>query len=180
MDDINYYGSDGFSVDIPDSGFLHGGEIPVRVHNPMPCPEPSNTLLVTITNTAPVYESHTPLNLPAGQGDQTITISGSGFVPDTVVLWNDEELPATLLNSQRVTFTVPESEIATTGSAHFSLFTPGSGEDQTDPVEVFFYLEIAHHVNYMLYDSGRDLIYMAISSEGEELAGKVLSANPAI
>lgn len=176
---VSFYSPTELHLDLPDSALAHGGEIPVRVINPIPGGGASNTVTVLVSNSVPVYESHSPVNLAVGAGAQTLTISGNDFVPDTVVIWNGEERSTTFLDRRTVTIVLEESETASTGSAQFSLLTPNPSGGQTETVDIFFYLDIAHDVNFLLYDQERDLIYLAISSEGDELADKVLVANPA-
>src|ERR1700720_4222823 len=68
-------------------------------------------------NTGAQLTSLSPNNIPAGSGDQTITVNGGGFVAQTVVEWNQQKLKTNVTldvnnNVTLVTALVPASLIA--------------------------------------------------------------------
>ena len=83
-------------------------------------------------NTGAVLSSLSPSNVPAGGGDLTITINGSGFVAKTFVEWNGQKLVTTptLDANNNVTLlqaTVPAMLTANPGKASVLTQNPFSG-----------------------------------------------------
>ncbi|HEY4933135.1 MAG TPA: FG-GAP-like repeat-containing protein, partial [Terriglobales bacterium] len=74
------------------------------------------------------------INLPlvpdavvAGTNGVTLTVNGSGFVANSVVMWNGTALPTTFVNFNQLTATVPASDIAVDGTASVTVTNPGPG-----------------------------------------------------
>ncbi len=166
-------------VTIPDTALAHGGEIEVRVVNPPPGGGPSNPMTVTVVNPAPAYETHTPWDLLALQGPQSLTVTGTGFIPATVILWNGEQRSTTFVNGNEVTVVIPESDLLEAGIAELSVFNPPYGGGQTNPVELSIYIVAGSAVNDLVYDPDRDLLYLSICGDGGDLANTVITVDPA-
>jgi hypothetical protein len=64
---------------------------------------------------------------PGGSGF-TLTVQGAGFVFGSVVYWNGAALTTQFVSSDRLTATVPGSDIAVAGSASVTVANPGPGE----------------------------------------------------
>ena len=85
---------------------------------------------VTVTldsNPIPSATSLSPARLGAGTGAFTLTINGSGFVPSSVVRWNGSPRPTTLVNSSQLTASIAAADIAATGTAQVTVFSPTPG-----------------------------------------------------
>jgi hypothetical protein len=84
-------------------------------------------------NTGAQVTSLSPSNISAGNGDFTLTINGSGFVPKTYVTWNGQKLVTTVtLDSTNtvvlsITAAVPAALVAKPGSATVITQNPFSG-----------------------------------------------------
>ena len=83
-------------------------------------------------NTGAQLISLSPNNVPAGGGDFTLTVNGGGFVPQTVVEWNQQKLKTTATtdvngNVTMLTAVVPASLIAQPGKASVFTQNPFSG-----------------------------------------------------
>jgi hypothetical protein len=101
------------------------------------------TLSMTGTGQAPV-PTITSLSLgsvPAGSADTQITISGSGFVYGSQVLWNGVALPCCAYpnGNTQLNVTIPAANLATAGTYQISVFTPtpGGGTSNSLPFTVF-------------------------------------------
>jgi len=84
------------------------------------------------SNTGAFLTSLSPSNAPAGGGDLTLTINGSGFVAKTVVEWNDQKLTTTVTldannNVTLLQATVPANLTANPGKASVHTQNPFSG-----------------------------------------------------
>ena len=83
-------------------------------------------------NTGAQLISLSPNNIPAGSGDQTITVNGGGFVAQTVVEWNQQKLKTNITldannNVTLVTAVVPASLTTKPGKALVFTQNPFSG-----------------------------------------------------
>jgi len=84
-------------------------------------------------NTGALITSVSPSSIPAGQtSDLTITVQGAGFVPKTVVQWNQKTIATTVAvdannNVLGVTAVVPKALLANPGRAFVNTLNPASG-----------------------------------------------------
>ena len=86
---------------------------------------------LTLLNPVPTVTSATPAQLLPG-GTQTVTLSGSGFVPGTTVAFNGTTLPITYVSSSSASIQVPVSATATgTLSLQIQNPSPGGGLGST-------------------------------------------------
>jgi hypothetical protein len=79
------------------------------------------------TNPTPVLNSISPTSALASGAQFTLTVNGSGFLPSSVVEWNQTPLPTSYVNSQQLTATVPASDLAAVGTAQVAVFSPAPG-----------------------------------------------------
>jgi len=63
---------------------------------------------------------------PGGPG-LTLTVNGTGFVPDSVVNWNGSPRPTTFVSSAQVTAAIPDTDIANPGTASITVVNPAPG-----------------------------------------------------
>ncbi len=94
-------------------------------------PALTTTYTLTLINPVPVVSSAAPAQLLTG-GSQTVTLTGSGFVPGTTVAYNGQTLPTTYVSYNQATVQVP---VANTASGMLSLQVqnpaPGGGAGTT-------------------------------------------------
>jgi uncharacterized protein (TIGR03437 family) len=76
---------------------------------------------------APTVASMSPSTAVVGGQGFTLTINGSGFTGNTVVRWNGNDRPTTVVNSTRLMATIPASDIAQPGINQVTVFTPPPG-----------------------------------------------------
>jgi hypothetical protein len=75
----------------------------------------------------PVASTLAPASTPAGEGDFTLTVTGSGFVSGSTVEWNGSPRSTTMVSSTQLTSTIYASDIATEGTAQITVVNPGNG-----------------------------------------------------
>lgn len=63
---------------------------------------------------------------PGGPGF-TLTVNGTGFVPDSVVNWNGSPRPTTFVSNSQLTGDIPVADIASAGTASISVTSPPPG-----------------------------------------------------
>ncbi len=109
------------SATIPSASLSQAGANYLTVSNPSPAGGDSNQMIVKIV---PPSISVTTLN-PSSQGnghlDFPITVNGSNFTPDSVVMWNGSPRVTQFVNSTQLTATIKAADVATQGSANVSV-----------------------------------------------------------
>jgi hypothetical protein len=90
------------------------------------------------SNPVPFIDSLSPEAAQAGGGAFTLTVSGAGFVENSVVRWNGENRPTTRVSSTQLGADIPATDIAVTGAAEVTVFTPapGGGVSNMEPFSI--------------------------------------------
>lgn len=78
------------------------------------------------TNPLPVLSSLTPTRAFAGVST-TITLTGSGLVPSSIVRWNGASLTTTFVSPTQLQATLSGAYVATVGTGQVSVFSPAPG-----------------------------------------------------
>ena len=98
----------------PNGGFTRAATSPaVTVQTPL--------------NPTPSVSSLSPVSAAAGSAEFVLTVNGSGFVPASVVRWNGSPRPTTYVGGSQLRATIGESDVAATGSASVTVFSPAPG-----------------------------------------------------
>jgi hypothetical protein len=86
---------------------------------------------------SPVLSGLSPTQVTAGGPSFSLTVSGTHFIPGSMVRWNGTDLPTTWVFSTTLTATVPANLIATAGDRPVTVRYPGPGDaDASPPVAV--------------------------------------------
>src|SRR5262249_16900355 len=87
------------------------------------------TATLTVNNPVPVITGLNPPSVVEQNGDFTLTVNGSGFVPSSMVNWNGQALTTTLVSSGQLQAAVPGGLVAdeNTVAVTVSNPTPGGG-----------------------------------------------------
>jgi hypothetical protein len=104
------------------------------------------------TNPVPVLANLEPQSATAGAVGFTLVVSGSDFSADSIVRWNGEERPTTFVSATELRADIPESDIATTGMAAVTVFTPGPGGGSSNPASFFI---LAPDMGFFIDDFNR-------------------------
>ena len=75
----------------------------------------------------PVLSSLSPLNAPLGGAAFTLTLTGTGFVPTSVVQWNGSARTTTFVSSTQLQAAIGAADLATAGTATVQVVTPPPG-----------------------------------------------------
>ncbi|HTR02273.1 MAG TPA: PQQ-dependent sugar dehydrogenase [Thermoanaerobaculia bacterium] len=76
---------------------------------------------------APVVTDMSPTTVIAGDPGFTLTVNGSSFVSQSVVVWNGAGRPTAFVSSSQLTATISAGDIAAAGTASVTVFTPTPG-----------------------------------------------------
>jgi uncharacterized protein (TIGR03437 family) len=112
------------TVQIPASDLTAPGAAQVSVFNAPPGGGASNAIAFGIVNPVPVLAALSPSTIPAGGPDLTLTVTGSRFLPTTVVRWNGADRSTSFISSTQLRALIPASDLASTGAGQVSLFNP--------------------------------------------------------
>ena len=144
-------------------------------------PNPANnqaTATTTVTgiqlSLRPFVASLSPSLIRAGTDTFALTINGRYFDLGSVVNWNGDPLPTTLVSSTQLTATVDKSLIATLGWGGISVTNaaPGGGSSRMWPLTV--YQVLAVQANQLAFDPFTRDIYATIPSAWKGVAGNSL------
>lgn len=110
--------------DIDETGVLE-----ITVANPPPGGGTSNTVNLSVNNPLPTVSDVTPKTFGVNQQGTTITVTGSQFVPGSVVRWNGQSRPTTFISNTQLTAAIPPTDFDDAGTAAITVFNgpPGGG-----------------------------------------------------
>jgi hypothetical protein len=113
-------------------------------------------LSMTGTGQAPVptVSSLSLTAAPAGSADTPITITGTGFVNSSQVLWNGVALPCCSYSNgtTQINVTIPAVNLATLGTYQISVFTPTPGGGTSNSLPFIVYTPVNYAVGSTKYD----------------------------
>jgi hypothetical protein len=99
----------------------------------------SPTLLLTAgksVNPAPASHSSSPAAVTHGSGNILMTVRGAGFVPGSVVNWNNKAFSAKYVNENEMTVYVPKASVAAPGTASVVVKNPTPGGGKSNALTV--------------------------------------------
>ncbi len=105
----------------------NGGTASVTVSNPTPGGGVSNALTFTIDSPVPSITSLQPSSATHGGAAFTLTVHGTGFQPNSTVLWNGSPRTTTYVHSVELTASIAAADIASAGTASVTVTTPAPG-----------------------------------------------------
>ncbi len=115
------------TVQIPASDLNASGVAQVTVFNAPPGGGESNAIAFSIVNPAPVLAALSPATIPAGGPDLTLTVTGSRFLPTSVVRWNGADRSTSFISNTQLRALIPAADLASTGAGQVSVFNPFPG-----------------------------------------------------
>jgi hypothetical protein len=90
----------------------------------------------TAINTVPTLQSLNPARVSAGMGPLTLSVTGTGFVPGSVVLWNGSSRPTTYVSATQLRAAIPAADVATPATAQVTISSPAPGGGTSAPLPV--------------------------------------------
>jgi hypothetical protein len=126
--DLLRWGRDGLAMRL-SNGAVGSGQV-LLLRGPLVLPQWSTN------NATPSLATVSTSTITSGSGNQMLTVTGSGFVPGAVVLWNGSERTTSYIDSTHLQFAVPAADVATSGTVTLSATNPGSSASNTISVSV--------------------------------------------
>lgn len=84
-------------------------------------------------NPVPVLTGIAPQNQVVGGSGFTLSVSGSGFVANSIVKWDDSARSTSYLSNGMLTAQIAAADIASSGSKSVTVYTPAPGGGTTTP-----------------------------------------------
>jgi hypothetical protein len=85
---------------------------------------------------SPTLTSLSPPSAPVGGPAFTLTANGTGFSSGSVVRWNGADRPTTFVGSTQLQASISAADIAATGTAQVTVFSPGGGSSPALPFTI--------------------------------------------
>ncbi|MBI1765149.1 MAG: hypothetical protein HYR56_27370, partial [Acidobacteria bacterium] len=104
----------------------NGGTATIRVFNPAPGGGLSTELPLTITFAPPTITLVSPSSAVAGGPAFTLSVTGTNFSANSVLRWNGEARPTTLVSVTELTAQITAADIANVGTAKLTVFSPAA------------------------------------------------------
>ena len=114
------------TVNVSAASLVSGGTDSLVASNAAGSGGVSSAATLTITNPAPTLTAVTPGTINFGK-DSTVTLTGTGFNPASIVQWNGAPHAATLLSPTSLQLTLASSELGTAGTGTFAVVNPAPG-----------------------------------------------------
>jgi len=122
-----YLNSTQLQAQILASDVANGGTVQIAVTNPQPGGGSSNSFALTVTNPIPKISAVSPTAVQAGSTSTTLTVNGSQFVPNSVVLLNGAQRVTSFVNSGQVTILLTQADLAEAGVNQVQVQSPAPG-----------------------------------------------------
>ncbi len=95
----------------------------------------TSTVVIGIPNPVPLLDqSLAPTTATAAGAAFTLTVTGAGFVSNSVVDWNGGARPTTFVNKSKLTAAIPASDIANATTTAVTVFNPALGGGTSNAV----------------------------------------------
>lgn len=108
----------------------------VKVVTPGPGVGSSEPKTFTVINPQPVLNALNPASVNVQSPETTITVTGTGFVPNSVVWWNGENLVTTYISPTELSAVINPERLTSARTASIRVFnpSPGGGGSANDKV----------------------------------------------
>ena len=119
---------------ISAADLIQAGVLNIGVLNPSPGGGSTSTLPLAINDALPVLTKIAPTSAAAGGNNATLTITGTGFVPQSQALFNGSPRPTTYTSSSSITATLTQADLGAAQVAQVSISNPAPGGGVSQPL----------------------------------------------
>jgi hypothetical protein len=129
------------------------------------------------SNPVPTLSNISPASATVGSAGFTLTLSGSNFLPTSIVRWNGSSRPVTFNNSFQLTAQISAPDVQWLGNNTVTVSNPGPGGGVSSLATFTVYLGLT--TNDLIYDARRSLLWASVpSSAGASLGNSIVSIDP--
>ncbi|MEP7270023.1 MAG: hypothetical protein ABI882_00885, partial [Acidobacteriota bacterium] len=121
---------------IPASDIDETGVFNITVANPPPGGGVSQALQLSVNNPIPTVFGATPAVIGVNSGSQSITVTGSNFVPGAIVKWNGQNRQTSFNDSGQLTASLLAADVSAVGTQTVTVQNPGPGGGLSNEVSV--------------------------------------------
>ena len=119
------------TVALTSADLSSAGSLGITAVNPAPGGGVSSSASIAINNPVPGSITLTPTSAIAGTGTAQITVTGSSFVPATVVYVNGQPRTTTFVNATQLVTSLTSADLTTAGSLSVVATNPSPGGGST-------------------------------------------------
>ncbi len=112
---------------VPASLIATAGTASITVFNPTPGGGSSNALIFSINNPVPSLTGLGFSTIAAGSPAGSLTVTGNGFVPGSVVFWNGRPCPTRFISRTQLIADYAAADIACAGLIRVTVVSPAPG-----------------------------------------------------
>lgn len=94
----------------------------------------TRTGTISVNNPVPTLTSISPNSGFTGGAAFVLNLTGTNFVPNSVVRWQGNSRPTTFVSSTNITAAIPESDLTAPATVAVTVFNPSPGGGQTAPL----------------------------------------------
>ena len=130
-----YVNSATLQATVPASLVANSGTLQISVVNPPQNTNPnippgggsSNVVTLNVTNPVPAIGALSPVSVGAGSSSTAVTVDGSNFVPNSVVMFNGSPRTTTFGGSGSLQVSLSSSDLAAAGANQVQVVNPAPG-----------------------------------------------------
>jgi hypothetical protein len=104
-----------------------GGTFAVTVFTPAPGGGTSSGRTLSVVNPTPSLATVSPSSTMVGAGPLVLTLTGSGFVPSSSVLWGSAARPTTFISTTQLQAAIPASDLGNAALISLTVVNPVPG-----------------------------------------------------
>jgi len=117
-----------------------------------------------------------PSRIAANSNPATVAVYGSGFTSGVIVEWNLQPRPTTFVSATELQVKLSVSDLALPSFSRLSVWDATGSTQLTSDATVLVYIALLN--NALVYDSTRDLIYIAVSAQQTPQGQSIAILNP--
>jgi sugar lactone lactonase YvrE len=173
---VNSWSANYLFATVPAATLTTVGSLSVTVSSPGPLVSGPVSISVT-PNPTPTLSGVSPASAAVGSAGFTLSLSGSNFVPTSVVQWNGSPRVTTFVNGNQLTAAILPADVQSLGNNTVTVFNPSPGGGTSSASTFTTYLSLL--TNDLIYDGTRKLLWASVpSSAGSPLGNTVVSIDP--
>src|SRR5437588_1540184 len=153
---------------VPAADLAAVGMISITVTNPTSLV--SNAVSINVSpNPVPTLSGVSPASAAIGSPSFTLLLSGSNFVPTSVVQWNGSSRSTAFVNGNQLTATILATDLQSLGNYNVTVFNPAPGGGTSAAVVFTTYLSLP--ANDLVYSASTQHLYASVPSIGGPSVG---------
>jgi IPT/TIG domain len=124
-----YNSATSLSITLAANNLANATVARLTVVNPPPGGGTSAAVDFSVNNPMPAVTNVSPSTVVAGASDTPLDVMGSGFVPGSVVAWNETALTTTFVSTAELKATVPAADLSGSSASQITIHNqaPGGG-----------------------------------------------------